>query len=469
MRIPKVSVCVATRNHGRYLREALTSALAQGVDLELLVHDDASDDDTPAVVSGLGDDRIRYLRHARALGIAENRNSCLARARGRYIAWLDADDAYLPGALARRLAVLDAHPAVGLVHGAFDVVGEHGERRRSWPAPFGEDTIERSATAFRQLLASNEITTSTVVVRRSVQERAGRFCTGASSSDWEMWLRIALRSDVAYTTTPVARYRQHASTISSATTRSGERLRCDIQVARRVLRSERASIDEPRLVAATARAALAVKALVFAGDAFTSGRRADSLRAVALATRLAPRELADLAPALLLATARGHDYSCYRTTKSMMARLAAALEGTRFGSRIAAGAATEPAWEATLARIAATMRRVLPPDAVVASVAKWDPTLLRLSRRRGRQFPDRRLLGDGYPAESEAAIRHLEELRSEGLSHIVFPSSSFWWLDHYHAFAHHLEDRHALLWRDQECVIYELAALAGERAGMGAT
>lgn len=459
MRAPAVSVCVPTRNHGRYLRAAVTSALEQDLDMEVLVHDDASVDDTPAVVGELRDSRVRYVRHARPLGIAENRNTCVAEARGRYIAWLDSDDAYLPGMLGRQLAVLDQHPAVGLVHGGFEVVDERGAALRPWPAPFGEDTIEPSATAFRQLIASNEITTSTVAVRRECQERAGRFCSGigGSSSDWEMWLRIALRSDVAYTAEPVARYRQHANTISRATSRSGERLRCDVRVVRRVLRSERSRIPEGRRTAATARAALAAKALVFAGDAFTSGRRAESLRAVALAARLAPRSLAGLAPGLLVATARGDDYSCYRLTKSMLARLAGLLQGTRCGAKIATGAATEPAWEATLARIAETMRRVIPADAVVASVAKWDPTLLRLSRRRGRQFPDRSVLPDGYPAESASAIHHLEALRGDGLSHIVFPSASFWWLEHYDAFGRHLADRYALLWSDDDCMIYELA------------
>ena len=168
MGTPLVSVCIPTRDHGRYLGEAVASVLEQDVDgLELLIHDDASADDTTTLVEQLDDPRVHYRRHWRPLGVAENRNTCLAAARGRYIAWLDADDAYLPDSLARRLAVLEEHPEVGFVHGDFEVLDEDGAPLPAWPRPFHEDTIEPGATAFPELIASNEITTSTVVARRS--------------------------------------------------------------------------------------------------------------------------------------------------------------------------------------------------------------------------------------------------------------------------------------------------------------
>ena len=401
MGTPLVSVCVPTRNHGRYLGVAVASVLEQDVeDLELLIHDDASTDDTAKLVEQFEDPRVHYRRHARPLGVAENRNTCLAAARGRYVAWLDADDSYLQDSLARRLAVLEEHPEVGLVHGDFEVLDEDGAPLPAWPAPFHENEIEPGATAFHELIASNEITTSTVVVRRSCDER---FHSGGSSSDWEMWLRAALRGDVAYTAAPVARYRQHAATISRTASHSGERLRCDLRVARRILREERARISDRWGAVRTAHAALAAKALIHAGDSFTGGRRAESLRSVALAGRLAPRTTGDLIPKLLLATARGDDYASYRCTKALLGRLANRLEGTRYGWRLRRTAASDPAWDATLARISETLRRVVPPDALVGSVTKWDPTLLRLSHRRGRQFPDRRALPDGYPRESATA------------------------------------------------------------------
>jgi hypothetical protein len=454
-----VSVCIPTRNQAPFLRAAVQSALSQDLaDLEVLVHDDASDDATQELLSSFADPRLRILRHAEPRGIAANRNSCLMHARGRYLAWLDSDDVFLPGSLGRRIDVLDANPDIGLVHGAFELIDAEDRPLRGWPAAYAGDAVQSGHSAFRDLIASNPITTSTVVVRRSVQNAAGAFSTsiGASSSDWDMWLRIALRSDIAYTARPVARYRQHTQTISHATSRSGERLRCDVRVAEGVLHDERRRIRDPREAARIARTSLAAKALTHGGDLYTAGRRGDAARAVLLAARLAPSRAWPGAARLLLATVRGDDYRCYRSTKRLLQMLGEQLGPTRHGSRVLATASLEPRYEQTLVRVAARIRRLTPHDAQVATVTKWDPTLLWLSRRRGVQFPDRRQMPDGYPGDAAAVIAHLEHLRENGVTHLAFTSASVWWLEHYAPFAHHLESKYRLLQRDADCVIYDL-------------
>jgi hypothetical protein len=172
--------------------------------------------------------------------------------------------------------------------------------------------------------------------------------------------------------------------------------------------------------------------------------------------RLAPRTAGTPGLRLLAATARGDDYASYRTTKALLAALAEHVGPTRYAARLRAAAEAEPLWEEALARVAQRVRGVTPRDANVATVTKWDPTLLRLSRRRGVQFPDRRTMPDGYPREDGAVIAHLEGLRSQGVTHIVFPSASLWWLEHYAGFGEHLDGRHRLLCRDEDCAIYEL-------------
>ena len=109
-------------------------------------------------------------------------------------------------------------------------------------------------------------------------------------------------------------------------------------------------------------------------------------------------------------------------------------------------------------RAARIVRRVVPAGACVGAVTKWDPTLLAMCHRRGRNFPDRRTLPDGYPADSAAAVEHLEEQRRGGLSHLVIPSVSFWWLEHYGGLATHLESHHRRLWGDEDCVVFDLGA-----------
>ena len=454
-----VSVCIPTRNQSRFLSVAIGSALAQDVDdLEVLVHDDASDGATAAVLARCTDPRVRVLRHDRPLGVAANRNSLLDRARGRYIAWLDSDDVYLPRSLGRRLSVLESEPRVGLVHGGFEVIDSSDRQLRRWPQAYPGDAVQPGQVAFRDLIASNAVTTSTVVVRRSTQDAAGAFCTsiGSSSTDWDMWLRIALHADIAYTAEPVAGYRQHEQTISRATSASGERLRCDVRVAHRVLDTERRRIDDPHAAFRTARAALAAKALAHAGDAYTLRNRREALRAVTFAARLAPRTVGPRALQLLCATARGDDYGCYRRGRELRAALADQLGPTRYGDRLRAGAESTPRYEEALARIAKCVRRVTPRDAQVATATKWDPTLLRLSGRRGVQFPDRRQMPDGYPGDATAVIEHVELLRRRGVTHLVFTSDTTWWLDHYAAFRAHLDETCRTVHRDEDCVIYQV-------------
>ena len=288
----RVSVCIPTRNQARYLATAVESALGQPVeDLEVVVHDDASTDETGAVLAGFGDPRLRTVRHPEPLGIAASRNALLEDARGEYIAWLDSDDRYTNGSLARRLRLLDDNPGVGLVHGAFDLIDDYDRPLRGWPAVHEGDTLQRGEVAFRELLQSNTITTSTVVARRSAHEAAGPFseAVGRTSSDWEMWLRIALRADIAYTASVVASYRQHAGSISRSALADGERLRADIGVTRNVLRHERRRIPNLREAERLARDSLAAKAISRAGELHTAGHRRDATAAILLALRLAPR------------------------------------------------------------------------------------------------------------------------------------------------------------------------------------
>jgi glycosyltransferase involved in cell wall biosynthesis len=452
---PLVSVCVPARDAERFLAEALASALAQPVELELLVCDDGSRDGTAVVAEHFAadDPRVRVLRFPRARGVVAARNALLVEARGRYVAFLDADDAYLPGGLAAQVALLEREPSVALVHGGAEIVDEDGRELPPWRRPFSEDVIEDGAVAFGELVLCNEMVASTVVARRDALVAAGGFVSvGPSSSDWDMWLRLALQGDVAYRAEPVARYRQHGASISRATTATGARLRCDARVIRHALRAAHASAEDRR----RARSALAAKALLAAGDFQTRGERRAALRALVLAARMRPDLLHAGLPAFARAVARGDDYAAFVASNALLDRLAGTLVGTRYGDVLAARAAPDPDWQATLRRIARTVRTVTPPDAVLGTVTKWDPTLLRLSGRRGRNFPDRASLPEGYPADDAIAVAHLEQQRAAGLSHLVLPSASFWWLDHYTGLAERLRAVGPPVHADDACVVFDL-------------
>jgi hypothetical protein len=455
-----VSVCIPTRNHARFLASAIESALDQPVeDMEVVVHDDASTDETVTVLAGFDDPRVRCVRHTERIGIAASRNALLKDARGEYIAWLDSDDRYTEGSLCRRLQLLEANPGVGLVHGAFDLIDDHDRPLPSWRAVHEEDTLQRGEVAFRELLQSNTITTSTVVARRSAHDAAGPFsgAVGRTSSDWDMWLRIALQADVAYTSTVVASYRQHAGSVSQPALADGKRLRSDIAVTRNLLQHERRRIPNLREAERLARDSLAAKAISRAGEMHTAGRRRDAAAAILLALRLAPRTAGFDAASLLIAALRGDDYASFRATKRINGRLGARLGSTRVGERLQAQAETDPHYERTVIRAARQIRRLTHREAQVATVTKWDPTLLRLSRRDGVQFPDRRQMPDGYPETGPEVVAHLEYLRERGVTHLVFVESTLWWLDHYPALAEHLQQSAHLLHSDSDCVVWRLA------------
>ncbi|MCL4487934.1 MAG: glycosyltransferase family 4 protein [Chloroflexi bacterium] len=154
------------------------------------------------------------------------------------------------------------------------------------------------------------------------------------------------------------------------------------------------------------------------------------------------------------------DILAYFSAASIAARIQERLKAVAVHRDLAAF--RHATWSAFLnyenlaTQIRDTVRRVLPQKSTVAVVSKGDDRLLQLDKRRAWHFPQT-LAGDyaGYhPADSAAAIRHLEELRSRGARYLLFPASAFWWLDHYAGFKRHLEGAYRCVWRGKDCIIY---------------
>ncbi|MGZ4476136.1 MAG: glycosyltransferase family 2 protein, partial [Nocardioides sp.] len=117
---PRVSVVVPCYNYGRYLPDAVGSALDQsGLDVDVLIVDDCSTDDSAAVALRLADadPRVRLLRHETNRGHIQTYNDGLAAVTGDYVVLLSADDLLTPDSLTRAVALMEAHPRVGLVYG----------------------------------------------------------------------------------------------------------------------------------------------------------------------------------------------------------------------------------------------------------------------------------------------------------------------------------------------------------------
>jgi hypothetical protein len=135
--------------------------------------------------------------------------------------------------------------------------------------------------------------------------------------------------------------------------------------------------------------------------------------------------------------------------------LAERLDGTRFGAHVRALAHRDDAWSAELVHAGRATAERTPPDAVIAAIAKWDPVLLAHAGRAGCNLPDRALLG-GYPADGAEAVAHLAALRRKhGVTHVVVPAVSRWWLATYPELAAQLGRPD---FDDGRCAIFALGA-----------
>jgi glycosyltransferase involved in cell wall biosynthesis len=201
---PTVSVVVPCYRYGRFLPECVGSVLDQeGVDVRVLIIDDASPDDSAEIAAQLAaaDERVEFRVHETNKGhIATYNEGLLEWADGDYSVLISADDLLTPGALARATAVLEANPDVGFVYGHAIVWNDSGPR----PEPrdeAGGTTIWRGLDWLKVMCHSGHAVVScpSVVVRTSVQQQIGGYRPELPhTGDVEMWMRFAAHADVAY-------------------------------------------------------------------------------------------------------------------------------------------------------------------------------------------------------------------------------------------------------------------------------
>ena len=203
--LPLVSVVIPTRDRADLLEAALESVMAQdGIgsefEIEILVIDDGSVDRTPDLVRAYPE--VHYYRGEESRGTSAARNRGVTEASGRYIAFLDDDDTWLPWKLRRQVAVLERDAQIGLVYGQEIKRGD--ETITVWP----DLRDGRTGWMHRSLLTSCPVNSSSTVVRKVVFEHAGLFDESLPSwEDYDMWLRIACHWRFAFVPGPAVIYR----------------------------------------------------------------------------------------------------------------------------------------------------------------------------------------------------------------------------------------------------------------------
>lgn len=134
---PLVSVIMPVHNGERYLGAAIESILQQNeVSFEFIIIDDCSEDETNAIIRSYHDERIVLLRHSRQEGVARCLNQGMNRARGTYIARMDADDISLPGRLNKQVDALCSDTQIGICGTSVEYLGTwHGRERKFFVTP----------------------------------------------------------------------------------------------------------------------------------------------------------------------------------------------------------------------------------------------------------------------------------------------------------------------------------------------
>jgi glycosyltransferase involved in cell wall biosynthesis len=226
---PAVSVVIATYNYGRFLAGALRSALAQTcTDVEVLVVDDGSTDDTPDVVRGfLQDPRVRYHRTAHQ-GQPRAKNTGIRLATAPLVAFLDADDLWLPHKLERQVERFAADPGLGVVYSRRLLMDEEGHDLEYPQPPLYRGNV------VAEMFRDNFVCFSSAVVRREVFREAGLFDeTIPLAIDYDLWLRAASRFRFDYVDEPLVRYRVGHANLSQ---RGEERRQIAMLIMRRFLK-----------------------------------------------------------------------------------------------------------------------------------------------------------------------------------------------------------------------------------------
>lgn len=263
--MPEVSVIIPTYNSGRYVTEAVNSVLRQSFDdFEVIVIDDGSTDDTQSVMSRYGSP-VRYIRQENS-GVSRARNRGIEESRGRYVAFLDADDTWLPNKLEKQITAIRNQQSYRACYSAFLVVD-------SRLTPLDVNHSKRCSTALEDLLLYGNVvgTPGTVLCERALFDKGAFDPELSQCADWDMWVRLAVETDFLYLDEPLICYRQHDANMS----RNAPLLEQDSLL---VLEKGFGMPDLPQSLCSRKQEALARNYMVLAGTYFQARRYSDFVR-----------------------------------------------------------------------------------------------------------------------------------------------------------------------------------------------
>lgn len=205
----KVSIVITAYNSMDYLPETIESVLGQTFsDFEVLLVDDGSSDHIVQWASKLADPRVKLISQENQ-GANIARNTGIAQAQGKYVAFVDADDLWELTKLEKQVECLETNPEVGLLHTWLTGI--------DWQSkPTGRVIYSQlEGDVWQQIVEKNQVACSSVMVRRCCFETVGVFDQNLKfAEDWDLWIRFATRYRFAVIKEPLVRYREHPNSKS---------------------------------------------------------------------------------------------------------------------------------------------------------------------------------------------------------------------------------------------------------------
>jgi GT2 family glycosyltransferase len=496
----RCSIVIPVHNKAALTRQCLDSIFANppAVDHEVLVVDDASTDETPAMLAEYGD-AVKHVRLERNAGFATACNTGAAAAEGGYLVFLNNDTIAQPGWLDALAAYADTHDVAvvgskllfpdGTVQHAGVVFGFQGDPLHIYAGCPADHPAVNKSRPFQS------VTAACVLVRRDAFEQVGGFDTGYHNDleDVDLCLRLGQEGhEVHYCHESVLYHLESASRGQSNRPkhsarvyreRWGRSVRHDellyylddglLDLVR--LPPDRVRIDDGRhhreLELIHARMIQLLRLLretvllaMYAPAAKDRGSRGK--RMPLRMRRRVEKRLTELRGALAAemsheaAHAQGEPDAAGQAEPAVATKASAPAPAaepapepapvepdTVPAEQPAAEEATAPAvdeYPALLARLLERLDAVLPVGTTFAVATRGDDRMLAVPGREGMHFPradDGRHLGY-HPATGEEAVDHLDELRALGAEYIVFPATELWWLDYYEELAERLHGTH---------------------------
>lgn len=222
----KWSVMIPAFNCSRFLPEAIESVLQQDLGEELMqievIDDKSTDTDVEALVKKVGKGRIAYFCQPENRGSLRNFETCINRAKGKYIHLLHGDDCIKPGFYKGFDLLFEQYPEAGAAFCGYEYIDAESKLIR--PFIWREKNRGVVDDCLGKLALQQLMQYVAVVVKREVFEDLGSFYGVTYGEDWEMWARIAKKHPVAYLPATLAQYREHRNSISGNSYLSGKNI-----------------------------------------------------------------------------------------------------------------------------------------------------------------------------------------------------------------------------------------------------